>query len=117
MEAAFREHYQRRYGAVLDSPAVLVDLNCRVVGRRAPASPSTVTPESRPWDDAVIETRQVYFADAWLDVPVLERERLAGGMTGTGPAIVEQGDTTAVVHPGTTVRVDGIGNLVLELSL
>ena len=117
MEAAFREQYRQRYGAVLDSPAVLVDLNCRVVGRRTTPQPPMVTAATIDWDHAVIATKQVYFEGAWLDVPVLERSLMTSGMTGQGPAIVEQGDTTAIVHPGTRLRVDGIGNLVLELTL
>ena len=31
-----------------------------------------------------------------------------------GPAIVEEFDSTTVVHPGFAVRVDDVGNLIIE---
>jgi N-methylhydantoinase A len=47
-------------------------------------------------------------------VPVYARDRLRAGHCFTGPAIVEQYDATTVVCPGQTVRVDLIGNLLVE---
>ena len=32
----------------------------------------------------------------------------------TGPAVIEEFDSTTVVHPGFTVRVDDVGNLLIE---
>jgi N-methylhydantoinase A len=34
----------------------------------------------------------------------------------TGPAIVEQLDTTTVIEPGDRVRVDALGNLEIAVS-
>ena len=44
------------------------------------------------------------------------RDRLAPGNVFQGPAIVEQMDTTTLIPPGVTARVDTIDNLILELS-
>jgi N-methylhydantoinase A/oxoprolinase/acetone carboxylase beta subunit len=33
-----------------------------------------------------------------------------------GPAVVEEFDSTTVVHPGFSVSVDGVGNLIIERS-
>jgi N-methylhydantoinase A len=49
-----------------------------------------------------------------ISVPVYARERLRAGHCFAGPAIVEQYDATTVVCPGQTVRVDVVGNLLVE---
>ncbi len=50
---------------------------------------------------------------ATVDTPVLWRPDLRAGDTFDGPAIVEEFGSTVPVHPGFTVRVDSIGNLVI----
>ncbi len=57
--------------------------------------------------------------EAWLDggavaVPLFDRARLAHGHRIAGPAIIEQMDSTTLLLPGWSARVDGMGNLVLE---
>jgi N-methylhydantoinase A len=47
---------------------------------------------------------------------VFERGDLGPGAVFTGPAIVEQVDTTTVVHPGQPVTVDGFGNLIISVG-
>jgi N-methylhydantoinase A len=56
----------------------------------------------------------VYFG-GWHDTAIYAREDLLPGVRFAGPAIVEQNDTTTVVEPGMTTRVDAFGNLLVEL--
>ena len=49
-----------------------------------------------------------------IEVPVYAREKLLSGHCFRGPAIVEQYDATVVVWSEQTVRVDAIGNLMVE---
>ncbi|MEY2448695.1 MAG: N-methylhydantoinase [Acidimicrobiaceae bacterium] len=116
MEQAFREQYRQRYGTGLDAPAFLTDLHCRVVGHRPTDVGSNTVPTAMSWDAAVIGARPAYFSGQWQDAAILERDLLTPGMTGHGPAIVQQDDTTTVIHPGTAVRVDGLRNLILEVT-
>ena len=58
--------------------------------------------------------RRAWFADVgWVECPLYERERLRPGARLTGPGIVEQVDSTTVVHPGQTLAVDAQENLIL----
>ena len=59
--------------------------------------------------------RKVYFESTggFVDCPVYARSDLAPGDALTGPAIVEQMDTTTVLPPGFTARVDVAFNLRL----
>jgi N-methylhydantoinase A len=46
---------------------------------------------------------------------VFDGERLLAGNRVEGPAIVETADTTVVVHPGTALKVDALGNFEINL--
>ena len=50
------------------------------------------------------------------DVPVYDRYRLGPDAAFTGPAIVEERESTTVIGPGAHVSVDGEGNLVVEIA-
>jgi N-methylhydantoinase A len=49
-----------------------------------------------------------------VEARLYERDRLGIGASIDGPAIVEQFDSTTVIPPGWTGRVDGYRNLILE---
>ena len=62
--------------------------------------------------------RRAYFAEAhgYADTPVYDRYALRPGDGLTGPAIVEERESTTIVGPGATVSVDDALNLVLTLQ-
>jgi len=62
--------------------------------------------------------RPVYFDEyqAYRDTPIYQRDLLPLGAQFDGPAIVEQPDTTTVVYPGQTLRVDRTGNLIIAVG-
>ncbi|MGA7867467.1 MAG: hypothetical protein WCA23_26345, partial [Stellaceae bacterium] len=60
--------------------------------------------------------RQVRFNGGWFDTWLFDRASLGSGARLTGPAIVEQPDTTVVIDPGATAVVDGLGNLVISVG-
>ena len=61
--------------------------------------------------------RRAYFADlgGFVDTPLYDRSALKAGATFEGPAIVEEKDSTAVIGPHATVRVDEYQNLIVTL--
>lgn len=62
--------------------------------------------------------RQVCFAEAggFVDCPSYDRCRLAAGDGVEGPAIVEEMDSTTVIHPGFRGEVDRYGNLLIGIG-
>jgi N-methylhydantoinase A/oxoprolinase/acetone carboxylase beta subunit len=62
--------------------------------------------------------RKVYWADLkrQVDTPVYDGAALSPGNTVAGPTVVETTDTTVVVPPGQTLRVDRFGNFEIELG-
>jgi N-methylhydantoinase A len=52
----------------------------------------------------------------WRTCPVYDRYALRTGATFSGPALIEERESTCVVGPGTQVSVDEMKNLVIELG-
>jgi N-methylhydantoinase A len=55
-----------------------------------------------------------FYADGdWHEAPIYDRERLAADTAVPGPCVVAEMDSTTVVLPGYTGRVDAVGNLLI----
>ncbi len=114
----FARLYRERFEIQLpEMIPMVINLRTQLIGRRevsiatggagAPLPTRGPTPKSR---------RSVWFGGAWYDSAVFRREDLAPGMTLTGPAVIEQVDTTIPIEPRCTVAVDGEGNLTIPVS-
>lgn len=114
--------YHKRHHAIYgyDMPAQPVEVvNLRLVvtvERRAPthekhqAARTTVK-------DAVLEKRKVWFPETgFVMTPVYDRDKLPVNARISGPAIVEQMDTTTVVPPRAKMRNDKLGYLHIEVE-
>jgi N-methylhydantoinase A len=66
---------------------------------------------------AVKGRRPAWFAEAqdFVDTPVYDRYALRPGAELTGPAIVEERESTAVLGPGARCRVDAGLAIVVEM--
>lgn len=116
LQEAFEAAYWARFEVALpEIRAVLVNLNTAVIGKRAsvPLESLAETGEAAGEPEA---TRQVWLAGSWRETPIYRRGQLPPGATLTGPAIVEQLDTTTVVEPGDRVTVDALSNLMIEVG-
>lgn len=75
-----------------------------------PLEPRAATAGPKP------RTRRAWIGDKWLDVDVYNRADLSPGDRFSGPAIVEQPDTTTLVPGGWTATCDPYGTLDLRRS-
>ena len=66
---------------------------------------------------AVKTSRRAWFAEAagWIDTPGYDRYALGPGATFPGPAIVEERESTAIIGPGASCRVDDGLTLVVHM--
>jgi N-methylhydantoinase A len=113
--SAFLSAYRAEYGNDLgDIPTVIVSLRTVIQGIREQRRRRLDKPAPRPAQPPG-STRPVYFG-GWNDTPIYRRDSLLPGMALTGPAIVEQPDTTTVIEPGMRARVDAYGNLLVEVA-
>lgn len=113
---AFETSYHAQYGDTLGTRPIKVNtLRTTVIGVRPtpPLTPAHAAPTSLP-DAAPQGQRSVYVRDGFVACPVYQREQLPLGWTVTGPAVIEQADTTTFIEPDLTVQVDPHGNLILQ---
>lgn len=110
---AFHRRHERRYGyAGRDERIEVATLRLMATGA-AGRPPATVVPEGDA-AAARLPARQVWDAGRFVAADVYARERLGARSTFTGPAIVEQYDTTCWIPGGWGARADAAGNLLLE---
>lgn len=114
---AFHDEHRARYGFSYPGSQRVDLLAVRVEGRgpRAQALPSPVLPAVGSPARLAGSRRAAMLGPAdWRDVPVYARAALPEGWQAAGPLFVDQYDTTTVVLPGQSVRVDPLGNLIIE---
>ncbi len=110
----FHAEHDRTYGfAAEEEPVECVSLRLATVGRIAKPPLRSLAAGEAPEPK---ERREVYFAEAdgFVDCPIYDRYALPAEARIAGPAIVEEFDSTTVLHPGYGIRVDGQGNLIIE---
>ncbi|SEP77041.1 hydantoinase/oxoprolinase family protein [Thalassovita taeanensis] len=118
--AAFEDAYFKRFRVRLaDVRANVVNANTSVIGERAELDLSTlIDPAGRKATlaDAQTGQRPVFFDGAWHETPLYWRDHLPDGFAITGPAIIEQMDTTVLIEPGDHAYGDEDGNIIIKLG-
>ncbi|MBI3097245.1 MAG: hydantoinase/oxoprolinase family protein [Planctomycetes bacterium] len=109
----FAQMHERIYAfKAVDEKTVIVSLRVTALG----LSPEMRLPRPSRAAGAVKGRRPVYFAgDGFVESKICERSRLGEGEEVEGPAVIEEEISCTVVPPGRTLRLDGWGNLVIDL--
>ena len=96
-------------------PIEVVTLRLSATGEITKPSLRRVEKHSDP-DAARKSEREIYFAEKgdFVRTPVLDRYKLGADCRFEGPAVVQEMDSTTLVHPGYTAHVDSFGNLLIE---
>lgn len=125
-EAELRRRFVERYEQLYGRGSALAGAQLEIVVARLRARALTPQPKlvkarmtsSRIPKAAKRKPRPIYWPDLGKlhSTPVLDGERLLNGNQIRGPAIVETADTTVVVHPGRTLRVDRLGNFEITFE-
>ncbi|RQG96505.1 hydantoinase/oxoprolinase family protein [Natrarchaeobius chitinivorans] len=105
----FHEAHERTYGYAMDESIELVTL------RATATVPGTEPAVAHDGDGgALVGTRQVHFSEtgAW-ETTVYDRDGLEAGTTVSGPAILEQAESTTVVPPQWSGEIDADGALFM----
>ena len=112
----FRDMYASLYGVKLSNPVQLVNFRSRIIGRVPKLELGRSAVSGGDPDRALKISRPVYFrrVGAFLDTPVYNRQKLAAGDIFTGPAVVEEPDSTTIVPPGYQVNVGDYLQLVVQ---
>lgn len=115
----FHEAHERVYGYRSEDATVeIVTFRLEASGSAAHVDVRRDEIHASEPEKAIIGTRSTCFdpAEGYVDTPVYDRARLTPGDVVTGPAIVEQMDTTTVLLPSDVCRVDAYRNLIVEIG-
>ncbi len=104
-----RAHQRERSFAKPEEPVHII--GAKVTTRRRGEKPlwsSSEAPDGAAGAADPVSTREVYFDASlgWKATPIYAGETLEAGARLSGPAIVEEPDTTIVVYPGWSCRLD-----------
>jgi N-methylhydantoinase A len=118
----FVDRYEKLYGrGSALAGAQLEIVVCRLRARALTPRPKLVRASKNARaipKDAVRKARSIYWPDLgkFRPTPIFNGEQLLSGNEIKGPAIAETADTTVVVHPGRTLRVDTLGNFEINFK-
>ena len=113
----FHEEHDRAYGFKADGePVEFVALRLSAIGSISRPRAREIPGSGGDSSAALKARRAVYFAESGgtVDCPVYDRYGLGPDDEISGPAIVEEVDSTTVIHPGYRAVVDRYGNLFLR---
>lgn len=123
LDRDLRPHFYARYERMYGHAHTHLDLEimtCRV--RASGPRPTVALPQASPANGDLARARKGYRQAHLPDVgrlaslPVYDRDLLPAGAALPGPAIVEERDSTTIVGPGTTGRVDEYLNLIVTFD-
>ncbi len=117
INSAFFKEHERAYGyAATSEPTEVVSLRMTAVGAITRPKLRKLEQAGAQSSEAIKGERDVYFAEAKrkLCCGVYNRYRLKSGNRIEGPAIVEEVDSTVVVHPDYLVDIDTYGNILIR---
>jgi N-methylhydantoinase A len=118
IHSGFEQVYRSLYGR--KGPDVPLEvINWRVVASGpAPETEFRLPRKINGGAGALKGKRRAYFPehDSYTETPVYDRYALAPGASFSGPAIVEERESTLIVGPGGRGRVDEYLNIVVEFA-
>ncbi len=115
LATTFHDRHQQQYGfASRDAPVTIVNL--RVITQEPMPVPQLADIPEQVGDPPIRAKREVYFEELeqTIDTPIYERSSLGIGAQIIGPAIIEQLDSTTVIHPKTKASIHRGGNIIME---
>ena len=113
------EHAKRYSQSAPDESMEIVSLRLTVVAAREDELAEEVLSEPwRPESQLGETTREVVFDDPeWpLKTRILWRPSLSAGTRVEGPAVIEEPNSTTLVHPGDVATVTAAGHLVIAIA-
>lgn len=113
LKAAFFKQHEIAYGHYNpDAPVEVVNVRIRAVMELAINEADDQTSQGEP---APTSTESIWFEKSgFVPTPVYNRATLPAGTSIQGPALITQYDSTVVVPPEWTLRVDAALNIVMD---
>ena len=115
LRAKFDKAHEVAYGySQSNEPVELVGMRVKLAGILSkPPLPKTKAGSGLK----SIGSRKVSFGkNIWTETPIYRREAIPVEQNFEGPAVIEQMDSMLLIFPGDTAKIDGWGNLIIDLG-
>ena len=113
----FDSDYEREYTYRLAAPAELVCYHLIAIAEVDKLKPEKHPKTGRKLLDAIKGKREVDFVEAGIhQATIYDGDALEPGMSFTGPAIIEEADTTVVIPPDLPCFLDDFGNYCIQTA-
>jgi len=118
VKSNFDAAYDIRYGHSFPASAgEVVSLRLEVYGLLPKPEMNSIVLDGGPKKGISRTEREVYFeGPGFTPCPIFRRMGLTDETKIEGPAIIEEPASTTVVHPGDSLTVDKMGNLIIDLK-
>ncbi len=116
IQKRFEKEYEFRYGRIIEGvPIEAVTWRVQVRGQ-IPAIDVVQMSDVDQRADAYKGERRVYFEETgFLNCPVYDRYNLDRGEKFTGPAIIEEKESTLIIGINASFQVDRFGNIIVSM--
>jgi N-methylhydantoinase A len=117
IQEQFHEAHARAYGyAAREDPVELVNVRLTAIGVSPKPQLKALPHGTGDLQRAIKGYRPVWFGEmsGFTSCPIVDRYHLCWGDVVPGPVVIEELDSTTVIHPGYAAQVDQYGNLLLR---
>ena len=116
LDAVFHVEHERHYShADPSAPTEFIELRTRICGAMKIPELHDRQLTGATLEAAVLALRPLRFGgNVYADAPVYDRQRLEPGHRISGPAVIDQNDTTILVPPGFMATVQASGDIVMK---
>ncbi len=111
---AFDVEHERLFTFNLDVTHEIVNLRAVALGQGAEMPAATLEAGTGDPSAAKVRDHRMWVAGVEHDAVIYDRAKLKAGDTVTGPAVVTEMDSTAVILPGHAGVVDAVGNIIID---
>jgi len=111
---AFDTEHEQLFTFKLDDGHEILMIRAVARAKAKSIAVQTVGDADAKLEECVIQDSKFYSGGDWHEAKIYDRTKLHPGIELPGPAIVSEMDSTTVVLPGFTAKVDSVGNLLIN---
>lgn len=111
---AFDKEHEQLFTFKLDEGHEILMIRALVKAQAKPIKNKSLASTGLTLDDCVIHQSKYFYSGGWYDINLYDRAKLHEELEVQGPAIVVEMDSTTVILPQHTAKVDALGNLIIN---
>jgi N-methylhydantoinase A len=114
LASAFDEEHRRLFTFNMETEHELVNLRCVALGKALELPVAPIEQGTGDASAARLTDHKMWVEGGWQDGAIYDRAKLRAGDVLSGPAIITEMDSTALVLPGCVAKVDALGNILIN---